>query len=248
MREAHVSLIFIMSADVAIHPIEDLARRFVQIVLHASQQAIDERGWFSIAIPGGSAAERLLPAFIPAPFDWKAWDLFWVDERMVPDGDPEANIRLARTAWLDHVAFPPERIHPMPGDAPNPAVAAAEYARLLRQKAGQPARLDLVLLGMGEDGHVASLFPGHPLLRAWDRDVAVLDDAPKAPPRRMTLTLRALTNARRIVVFASGVAKAGAIADALGNEDSELPVALALMGQAPVTFLLDPAAASKIAQ
>ena len=236
-----------MPADVAIHPIEDLAQRFAQIVLDASQRAIGERGSFSIAIPGGSAAERLLPALIPAPFDGKAWDVFWVDERMVPAGDPESNVRLARTAWLDHVALPSERIHPMPGDAPNPAVAAAEYARLLRQRVGQPARIDLVLLGMGEDGHVASLFPGHALLRAWDRDVAVLDDAPKAPPRRMTLTLRALTNARRIVVFASGAAKAAAIADALGNEDSELPVALALMGEAAVTFLLDPAAASKIA-
>jgi 6-phosphogluconolactonase len=98
---------------------------------------------------------------------------------------------------------------------------------------------------MGPDGHVASLFPGHRLLRAWDREVAVLDDAPKPPRSRMTLTFKALTAARRVVVFATGAAKAGAISDALSNDESELPVALATMGSAPVTFLLDPDAASK---
>jgi 6-phosphogluconolactonase len=103
-------------------------------------------------------------------------------------------------------------------------------------------------LGVGEDGHVASLFPGHRLLRAWDRDVAELDDAPKPPSRRTTLTLRALTAARRIVVFAAGPSKADALRDALGNDESELPVALATMGDGPVNFLLDPEAASKISR
>ena len=135
----------------------------------------------------------------------------------------------------------------MHGEDPAPA-ASERYARLLREHLGEPARIDLVLLGSGEDGHVASLFPGHRLLRTWDRDVAALDDAPKPPARRTTLTLRALTAARRIVVFAAGMAKAGAVGDALGNDESELPVALATMGDGAVTFLLDPAAASKVAR
>jgi 6-phosphogluconolactonase len=84
------------------------------------------------------------------------------------------------------------------------------------------------------------------LLRTWDRDVATLEDAPKPPPRRMTLTLRALTEARRIVLFATGAAKAGAIQDVLLNEESELPAALATMGESDVVFLLDPEAASKL--
>jgi 6-phosphogluconolactonase len=163
---------------------------------------------------------------------------------MVPLGDADSNAGIAKASWLDRVPVPAERIHRMRGEHPVPVQAAADYARLLRERLGDPARIDLVLLGVGPDGHVAALFPGHRLLRAWDRDVAVLDDAPKPPSRRMTLTLKALTSARRIVVFATGSAKASAVADALLNEDSELPVALATMGDAPVTFLLDPAAAS----
>jgi 6-phosphogluconolactonase len=133
----------------------------------------------------------------------------------------------------------------MHGEDPDRGATAA-YAQVLREQLGEPARIDLVVLGMGPDGHVASLFPGHRLLRAWDRDVAFLRDSPKPPPGRMTLTLRALTAARRIVVFATGAAKAGAIAEVLSDNESELPLALATMGDSQVTYLLDPEAASSI--
>jgi 6-phosphogluconolactonase len=225
------------TADVAIHPVPELQTRFAALIEAAAAASIGEGRDFSIAIPGGSAAEALLPALIPAPVDWNRVSVFWVDERMVPPGDAESNFRVAKELWLDRVPLPADRVHRMRGEAQQAAEAASEYARLL------PARLDLVLLGVGADGHVASLFPGHRLLRAWDRDVAVLEDAPKPPSRRMTLTFRALTAARRVVVFAAGAAKSAAIADAVNNEDSELPLALATMGEAPVSFLLDPAAA-----
>jgi 6-phosphogluconolactonase len=234
-----------MPADVAIRPVEELAREFVKLVEDEARRAIAERGSFSMAVPGGSAAEILLPSLVGSPIEWAEVEVFWVDERMVPPGDVDSNFRLARTGWLDAVSIPKERIHRMRGEDP-PSVAEAAYARALRDTLGDPARIDLVLLGMGSDGHVASLFPGHGLLRAWDRDVATLDDAPKPPPGRMTLTLKTLTAARRIVVFATGDAKADAIRDAIANEDSELPVALATMGAGAVTFLLDPAAASKL--
>jgi 6-phosphogluconolactonase len=234
-----------MPVDVAIHPVPELATRFVGLVEESSRRAIAKRGRFSIAVPGGSAAEVLLPSLIASAIDWSRIDVFWVDERMVPPDDNDSNYRAVRIAWLDAVPIPADRIHRMRGE--DSAQAAAEdYAKRLAETLGQPARIDLVLLGMGEDGHVASLFPGHRLLRAWDRDVAELDDAPKPPLRRTTLTLRAVTAARRIVVFATGPAKAEALGDALGNEDSELPVALATMGAGPVTYLLDPEAASKI--
>ena len=234
-----------MPVDVAIHPVPELAARFAGLVEASSRRAIAERGGFSMAIPGGSAAEVLLPSLIPVSIDWSRVAVFWVDERMVPPGDPDSNFRLAQAAWLDRVPIPAERIHRMRGEVAAPA-ASQDYARLLREHLGDPSRIDLVLLGMGEDGHVASLFPGHPLLRAWDRDVAFLEDAPKPPSRRTTLTLKVLTAARQIVVFATGAAKADALRDALENEDSELPVALATMGAGPLTFLLDPAAASKM--
>ena len=234
-----------MPVDVAIHPVPELAARFAGLVEESSRRAIAERGAFSIAVPGGSAAEALLPSLISAPIDWSRVAVFWVDERMVPPDDPDSNFRAARGAWLAEVPIPAESIHRVRGEDPA-AVASAGYARLVREHLGEPARIDCVLLGMGEDGHVASLFPGHRLLRAWDRDVAVLDDAPKPPAVRTTLTLRAMTAARRIVVFATGPAKAAALGDALGNEDSELPVALATMGDGPVTFLLDAAAASNL--
>lgn len=236
-----------MPVEVAIHSVPELAARFAGLVEDSSRRAIAERGLFSIAVPGGSAAQLLLPSLTASSIDWSKIAVYWVDERMVPPGDTDSNFRVARTAWLDSVPIPPDRIHRVRGEDPAPA-AAEEYARLLREHLGEPARIDLVLLGVGEDGHVASLFPGHRLLRAWDRDVAELDDAPKPPLHRTTLTLRALTAARRIVVFAAGPSKADALRDALGNDESELPVALATMGDGPVNFLLDPEAASKISR
>jgi 6-phosphogluconolactonase len=234
-----------MTADVTIDPVEQLAARFARLTEEAAREATTSRGSFAIAIPGGSAAESLLPSLIPASIDWSKCSVFWVDERMVPPDHAESNFRAAKGAWLDQVAVPAERIHRMHGEDPVPVQAAANYARLLRAELGDPVTLDLVLLGMGPDGHVASLFPGHRLLRAWDREVAVLDDSPKPPRGRMTLTLKVLTAARHTVVFAAGGSKAEAIADVLSNDDSELPIALATMGSGSVTFLLDPEAASK---
>jgi 6-phosphogluconolactonase len=242
----HGSFNPIMPAQVVVQDVAGLAQDFARLVEDAARLAIAQRRPFALAVPGGSAAEALLPALIPAAIDWSKVAVFWVDERMVPADDPQSNFGLAKRVWLDEVPISAEQIHRMHGDDAVPGEAAAAYTRILREKLSEPARIDLVLLGVGADGHVASLFPGHRLLRAWDRDVAVLSDAPKPPPRRMTLTLRAITAARRIVVFAAGAAKADAIQDALRNEDSDLPLALATMGDAPVTFLLDPDAASKL--
>jgi len=234
-----------MTADVEIHPVELLAARFARLTEETARDAIAARGAFSIAIPGGSAAESLLPSLVSASIDWSKCAVFWVDERMVPPDHADSNYRIAKGVWLDLVPLPAERIYRMHGEDPVAVQAAANYARTLRAAVGDPVAFDLVLLGVGPDGHVASLFPGHRLLRAWDREVAVLGDAPKAPSGRMTLTLKTLTAARRTVVFAAGASKAGAIADVLSNDESELPLALATMGNGPVTFLLDPEAASK---
>jgi 6-phosphogluconolactonase len=235
-----------MAAAIEIAPPEELADRFARLVESAARRAIADRGVFSMAVSGGSAAEVLLPRLVRAAVDWRRVDVFWADERAVSPDAEDSNYRVARAVWIDRVPLPVDRVHRMLGEASDLDAAATAYSDLLKRTLGDPPKLDLVLLGMGPDGHVASLFPGHRLLRTWDRLAASLDDAPKPPPRRLTLTLPALTAARNIVVFATGAAKAEAIREALGDDESELPLALATMGNTNVTFLLDPEAASKL--
>ena len=185
-----------------------------------------------MAIPGGSAAETLLPALVEAPIDWDRVSVFWVDERMVPPDDPDSNFRLAKEVWLDRIPVAPASVHRMTGDADGLRASSSPRDWTWRSSGSAPT---------------ATSPPSSRDIgcsRTWDRDVAVLDDAPKPPARRMTLTLRAIAASRRVVVFAAGPAKSAAIADALKNEDSELPVALVTLGDAPVSFLLDPAAAA----
>jgi 6-phosphogluconolactonase len=232
-----------MSAEVLVAAVPELAERFARWTEEAAREAVAARGAFSIAVPGGSAAESLFPRLVEAPVDWSRTDVFFVDERAVPPSSPDSNVRLARSLWLDAVGVPAHRIHAMDGAAADTAAAAAAYADVLAACLAEPPRIDLVLLGVGPDGHVASLFPGHRLLRAWDRDVAAVDDAPKPPPRRITLTLRVLTAARRIVVFATGASKAAAVGAVLHGEESDLPLALATMGAGTIAWLLDPEAA-----
>jgi 6-phosphogluconolactonase len=131
----------------------------------------------------------------------------------------------------------------MEGEAGDLAAAAAAYADELEQLLGSPPRLDLALLGVGPDGHVCSLFPGHPLLREDRRWAAALDDAPKPPPGRLTLTLPTLAAARLVVVVALGAAKAPAVREALERPGSPLPLSLVAARARRVLFLLDGTAA-----
>jgi 6-phosphogluconolactonase len=207
-------------------------------------RAIEERGVFTVALPGGSVAVSFFSRLNRVSVDWSRTEFFWVDERAVPITDPESNYALAASLWLDPATIPRERVHPMPIQGPDPMTSAEEYARDLRRLAGVPPRLDYVLLGVGADGHVASLFPDHPVLQENERLVAIVNDAPKPPPRRMTLTVPVLAAARRIVVAAFGRSKAQAISSAIDQPDSPLPLARVIRGQARVLFLLDEEAAA----
>jgi len=219
---------------------ESLAARFEEEARHA----VAARGRFTVALPGGSVATSFFPRLARVPFDWSRTDFFWGDERAVPPDHADSNYAAARSLWLTPAGVPEASVHRMKAEEPDLAQAAADYARELAEVAGSPPRLDLVLLGVGPDGHVCSLFAGHPVLGLRDRAVAVVEDSPKPPPRRLTLTLPVVTGAGLVVVVALGRGKAEIIRAALEDPGSALPVALVARQARRATFLLDVEAAS----
>ncbi|HYN08931.1 MAG TPA: 6-phosphogluconolactonase [Vicinamibacterales bacterium] len=233
-----------LTIDSREHVAAECARRFERV----AAVAIAARGHFSCALPGGSVAEVCFPALAGAAVDWSRTHFFFGDERAVPPSDPQSNYGLAWRLWLGHLNE--GLIHRMPADLADIDSAAARYEAALRRTLGDTPRLDLVLLGVGTDGHVCSLFPGHPALDERERLVVAVTDAPKPPPRRLTLTLPALAAARALVVCAFGQDKAAALRDAIEGRASgsarPSPLALATREHPHVAWLLDPDAASLI--
>ena len=174
-----------------------LASALAARVESAAGAALAARGRFALAIPGGSVV-ALLARGLAAPLAAATWHVFWTDERRVPLSDSQSNFRLAETELLPKLAG--AQVHPLRG-------SAAEYEKELAPF----LPLDLVLLGVGEDGHVASLFPGNPALLETKRAVAEVHNAPKPPPDRATLTFPVLNSARQIFVVASGAGKAAIV-------------------------------------
>jgi 6-phosphogluconolactonase len=216
------------------------------------------RGHASLVLTGGGIGTRVLTELAAAPardaVDWRHVDIWWGDERFLPTGDPERNETDARKALLDHVDASPDRVHPMPGpdgpDGPDPEAAAARYAGWLLA-ASQPEdhsqvpSFDVLMLGIGPEGHVASLFPGLPALYE-ERTVVAVHGSPKPPPTRLTLTLPAITAAREVWILASGEEKAGAIRLALSGAGSVQVPAAGARGRQQTLFLLDRAAAAHV--
>lgn len=212
-----------------------LAGRFARIVADASAEAIGARGRFAIAIPGGSVAEAFLPGLAGASLDWGRVDVFWTDERAGPADGNDSNFRLARSlGFLD--SLDSTRIHRMPADEDDLERAARGYEQELIAVTGSPPVLDLVLLGWGPDGHVASLFPGHRLLQEDARFVAALDDSPKPPARRLTLTFPAITKAGLVVAAGFGEEKA-AVLERAREAENEMPLAVVLRRSRRVVVL-----------
>jgi 6-phosphogluconolactonase len=236
-----------MPPRIVVEPLPALRDALAALVEGQCRHALARRGRFSLALTGGSAARQLYPRLAELILDWSRIDVFWGDERAVPPGDPESNHALAQALWLARVKVPPERVHRMEGEAPDLEAAAWRYARTLQDVLGTPSRLDLVFLGVGPDGHVCSLFPGHPLLQEERRLVAAVYDSPKPPPQRPTLTLPALAAARQLVILALGQEKAQAVRAGLADAGPPAnPLALAVRRAADVVALLDPEAASAI--
>lgn len=233
-----------MPVETLVDKVEFLAGALTRQFEEAAGRALGARRAFTVALPGGSVATTFFPGLARASVDWTRTDFFWGDERAVPPTDPDSNYRVARSLWLDPARVPEDRVHRMVGEAPDLAREAAAHAAALERVAGSPPRLDLVLLGVGPDGHVCSLFAGHPVLAERTRWVAVVEDSPKPPPRRLTLTLPVLAAADLVIVVALGRGKAEIIREALENPGSGLPVALVARQARRALFLLDPEAAS----
>lgn len=211
-------------------------------------EAIAERGRFTIAISGGSLPKLVFPALIAAvpSHRWAHWFVFWADERLVPLDHPDSNFRLAKETLFDHVSIPPKQIFPV--DTTPPADAAArKYQKIIETTVGNPPQFDAILLGIGADGHTASLFPEHPLLAETVRTVAPVIDSPKPPPERVTFTLPVLTAAHCVFFVTTGSSKADILPRVLlPAPDSLLPAAMVQASHTPTRWYVDIAAARKI--
>ncbi len=212
------------------------------------------RGTASVVLTGGRTGAAVLEQVRAAPardaVDWSAVDVYWGDERFLPAGDPERNETLARQALLDHVPVAPSRVHAMaPSDAGlSPEEAAERYAELLAAAAGAVDHVpsfDVCLLGVGEEGHTASIFPDSPAVHETERSVVAVHDCPKPPPVRVSLTLPAIRRAAEVWLVTAGEGKAAPVAMALGGADEVAIPAAGARGQRHTRWLLDTAAAAK---
>ncbi len=198
-------------------------------------------GRWSIAIPGGSVAEQLVSRLAAAPLDWSHAHVFFVDERAVPADQPDSNWRLCR-----HVAsgtgMQSAHWHRMEADADDSSAACERYLDILRSTTGSPLALDVALLGVGEDGHVASIFPDRRLVDEAEPIIAIEPAAPKAPARRMTMTLPLLARARVTVFAALGPSKRDVMQQVLAGNQQLPAVRLIRTARAPLV-LMDTAAA-----
>jgi 6-phosphogluconolactonase len=187
----------------------ELERAATDQILRAAQQAIARGGAFHIVLAGGSTPRRVYAALARSPADWAHWHIWFGDERCLPPDAAERNSRMAADAWLDHVSIPAAQVHAIPAEL-GASTAATAYARTL---AGRDD-FDLVLLGLGEDGHTASLFPGHDMgATSAAPDALAVFDAPKPPPERVSLSARRLSATRELVFLVSGEGKRQAVAD-----------------------------------
>lgn len=225
---------------------ESIALDVAERVAELAQAAFAARGVFTMAIAGGSAAEVCLPVLANAALPWAAVHIFWCDERAVPLTHRDSNAGQAIALWKGSRLAAEAVLHTMPANSPGLEKAATMYATELASVAGNPAELDVVLLGVGEDGHVASLFPHHRELSNTSALALAVSDSPKPPKRRLTLSLSVLTNARDTFIVALGAGKAQVMRQALESPNSQLPVSLVIHKANRTHVLMDAEAAGAL--
>jgi len=227
----------------------EVAREAADAVAHAMRGAAAERRSFALVLAGGGTPRRTYERLATYPeIDWSRVEFFWGDERPVPPDHPDSNFGMARAALLDPLGIDPQRIHRIAGER-DAAAAARDYevdiARVLGARpVDPPPRLDLILLGMGDDGHTASLFPYTRALSEAQRWV-VANDVPQLSTRRITITFPVIERAPSVLVLVAGEAKARALAEVLeGPPDPERLPSQRLLAHEGTTWLVDAAAAS----
>jgi 6-phosphogluconolactonase len=237
---------------------EAVADRLVTQIV-AAQTA---RGSASVVLTGGGIGTATLRALnaptVRSAVDWRRLDVWWGDERFLPSGHPDRNETQARAALLDHVPLDPARVHPMPASSDStawsgndPEGAAEKYAAELAEAAEPGSRhgvpvFDVLLLGVGPDAHVASLFPEQAALHETVRTVVGVRGAPKPPPVRVTMTMRTIQTATQVWLLAAGSEKAAAIRLALSDAGAVQVPAAGARGRSRTLVLLDESAASQL--
>ncbi len=220
---------------------EALFARAAQAIVRIAAEAIASRGAFNVVLAGGETPLAVYERLRAAETDWSAWHVYFGDERCLPPGDPDRNSTRVARVWLDHVCVPAPQIHAIPAER-GPGPAAAAYA----QTVGLVGDFDLVLLGLGEDGHTASLFPGRePGDGEEVQDALAVADAPKPPPARVSLSARRLSRTRQALFLARGQGKRAAVAAWRRGDD--IP-ARRITPAAGVDVLLDTDAAGWVVQ
>ncbi|MEW6403226.1 MAG: 6-phosphogluconolactonase [Chloroflexota bacterium] len=234
-----------------------LSRAAADLFTETVRQSISERGRFLVALSGGSTPMDTYRLLVHQAIDWEHVHVFWGDERCVPLDDPGSSYGQARKTWLDLVPIPEQNIHRIKADPSTtsgqrlgPAAAAMDYIILLKRFAEAPLdwpRFDLVFLGMGDDGHTASLFPGSPL-DVTDAVIAVTVHYQDRPANRVTLTPVVFNAARHLLFLVSGESKSETLAHVLkgGYQPEGLPAQRIQPTEGELAWFVDAAAASKL--
>ena len=223
-----------------------VATTAAELVMQAAKRAIGESGTFSIALSGGNTPKSLYEILAEdgnsRQIDWNHWEIFFGDERCVPSTHQDSNFRMASEAMLDRVSIPPEHIHRMKGEI-DPEQAAIEYGKMLKDRF-EDGGLDLVLLGMGDDGHTASLFPGTVALDEMHHR-CMANHVPKLNTWRLTMTAPFINRAAQVIILVSGAGKAARLAEVLEGprEPNRLPIQLIQPVHGKLIWLVDAPAA-----
>jgi 6-phosphogluconolactonase len=230
----------------------DLAATAAHAIVEAATEAVQARGRFTVSLAGGSTPratyERLAQPPLREQMPWAQTWIFFGDERGVGPEHPESNFRMANAALISKVSIPAAQVFRMRGEDDDPEAAASAYARTLADvfggRRGELPRFDLILLGLGVDGHTASLFPGSPALKEVFRHVAAVHAGAASIPRRLTLTFPVINAAAAVMFLAAGAEKAKVVKSVLGEPASALPAAMARPTDGRLVWLLDRGAAA----